>query len=58
MPRVELDAEALAAVGHGRSLPANDVAGPEAALMAEGRLIAVAERVADRWQPRVVMEAA
>ena len=58
MPRVELDAEALAAVGHGRSLPANGVAGPEAALMAEGRLIAVAERVADRWQPRVVMEAA
>lgn len=58
MTQVELDADAMDAVGHGRSLPTNGVAGVEAALMAEGRLIAVAERVDDRWQPRVVMEAA
>ena len=58
MPRVELDPEALAAVGHGRAVPADGATGTEAALMADGRLIAIAERVDDRWQPRVVMEAA
>jgi tRNA pseudouridine55 synthase len=58
MPRVELGAEAVAAVSHGRAVPATGMSGDEAALLADGRLIAVAEHVDGRWQPRIVMEGA
>lgn len=57
LPRVELDAGELAAVSQGRSVP-RELASGEAALVREGRLVAVAEAVPAGWQPRVVLEAA
>ena len=58
MPRVELDADGVGAVSHGRAVRAEVSGGPEAALVAEGRLIAIAEAVDGWWHPRVVLEAA
>ena len=58
MPRIDLTAEAVAAVNHGRPVPATGDVSGEAALVSEGRLIAVAEGHEGMWQPRVVMEAA
>lgn len=58
MPRVELDHEGTAAVAHGRPVPAAAGAGLEAALVADGRLIAVAEGREGWWHPRIVLEAA
>jgi tRNA pseudouridine55 synthase len=56
LPRVELGAEELEAVSHGRSV-VRDFATGEAALVREGRLVAVAEAIPAGWQPRVVLEA-
>jgi tRNA pseudouridine55 synthase len=58
MVRVELDAEAVSAVAHGRPVPAALESGEEAALVAGDRLIAVATLHDGWWQPRVVLEAA
>ena len=58
MPRIELDADGLSAVSHGRPVRAESAAVAEAALVAGDRLIAIAEGVDGWWQPRVVMEAA
>lgn len=58
MPRVELDAVAVDAVAQGRPVRAGDSAAGEAALVREGRLIAIAEGAGGWWHPRVVMEAA
>ena len=57
LPRVELDPEELAAVSHGRPV-ARDLTTGEAALVREGRLVAVAEATPAGWHPRVVLEAA
>ncbi len=58
MPRVELDSDGTTAVVHGRPVPAAAGSGVEAALVADGRLIAVAEGREGWWHPRVVLEAA
>ena len=58
MPQVELDADGVRNVSHGRAVPAGTTADAEAALVAGGRLIAVAEGIDGWWHPRVVMEAA
>ena len=58
MPRVELDADGVVAVSHGRAVRAEVANGVEAALIADGRLIAIAESVDGWWHPRVVLEAA
>jgi len=57
MPRVELDAAGVSAVGHGRPVPAGLESGDEAALVVGNRLIAVASRREGWWHPRVVLEA-
>jgi tRNA pseudouridine55 synthase len=58
MPRVELDAEGLRAVEHGRAVPAAPGSGVEAALVVGERLVAVAAGRDGWWHPRVVLEAA
>lgn len=59
LPRVELDPEDAGRVSHGRPVPAEAGGGPGAvALVAAGRLVAVAEPVDGWWQPRVVLEPA
>jgi hypothetical protein len=58
MPRVELDATTLDAVGHGRPVRAEGNAAGEAALVRDGRLVAIAEGADGWWHPRVVMVAA
>jgi len=58
MPRVELDAEAVRAVAHGRPVAAVAQTADEVALVADDRLIAVAVFHEGWWQPRVVLEAA
>ncbi len=58
MPRIELAADEVGAVCHGRAVRADAENGAEAALVAEGRLIAIAEGVDGGWHPRVVLEAA
>lgn len=58
MPRVELDVDGVAAVRHGRAVHADAATGAEAALVADGKLIAIAEGVDGWWHPRVVLEAA
>ena len=58
MQRVELDPAGVAAIGHGRPVAAAAGTGGEAALVFDGRLIAVAEEHAGSWLPRVVLEAA
>jgi len=59
LPRVELGAEQLERVAHGRAVEgATASGGSEVALVAGGRLVAVAEAVDGRWQPRVVLESA
>ena len=57
MARVELDADAVRAVGHGRPVPATPGSVGEVALVADDRLIAVAAAEDGYWQPRVVLEA-
>ena len=58
MPRIELDAEGVGAVSHGRAVRAEVAAARAAALVAGGKLIAIAEEVDGWWHPRVVLEAA
>jgi len=59
MPHQVLDPDGAIAVRHGRSLPAEpEPLEGEVALVYEGRLLAVAQRVEQRWQPRVVLEPA
>lgn len=58
MPQVVLDDTQVADVAHGRSVPGTPGDVGEAALVSQGRLIAVAEAGAGSWHPRVVMEAA
>jgi hypothetical protein len=59
MPHRVLDADGALAVRQGRSLPAEpEPPEGELALVYEGRLLAVAQRVEQRWQPRVVLEPA
>lgn len=56
LPGIPLDAGAREAVRHGRRVPAaGDDEGP-AALLADGTLVAVAERDGPAWHPRVVLE--
>lgn len=45
-------------VGRGRSIPAEAGRGGEAALVWQDRLVAVAERIGEQWQPRIVLEPA
>ena len=55
LPSQPLDDAALAHVLHGRTIPAS-VEGQLAALVdADGALVAVAERVADVWHPKLVV---
>lgn len=57
MAREPLDAEGVGSVRHGRAVPAT-APGDFGALVGEaGELVAVAERVDDDWQPRVVLGA-
>lgn len=58
LPARELDHDEVRAVRHGRIIPPGAAEGNEAALVAEGRLVAVAERVSAGWHPRVVLEPA
>lgn len=56
LPREPLDDDAVKRIRHGGAAPAT-VAGELAALVdRHGGLVALAERVADRWQPRVVLQ--
>lgn len=58
MPRERLGAQDVSNVMHGRAVPAT-VAGARAALVDEDeRLLAVAEREGERWQPRLVLAGA
>lgn len=57
LPVRTLQAHEAAAVRHGRVVTAAPGKEPEAALVSDGRLLAVGERVTDGWQPRVVLEA-
>jgi tRNA pseudouridine55 synthase len=57
MLRVELDESQAGRIGKGRSIPAQSGPEREAALVHRDRLVAVAERADDAWQPRVVLEA-
>ncbi len=53
--RQELSADQRAAIRHGRPVPAT-VPGARGALLADGEVVAVAERLPDDWwQPRVVL---
>lgn len=55
MTHVALDAPGMTALSHGRTIPARDT-GDRAALLRDGDVVAIAERVAgDLWQPRVVL---
>lgn len=55
MAHVELDADGLVALAHGRAIPAVH-GGTRAALVHNGDVVAIAERLdGDRWQPRVVL---
>ena len=55
LPRRDLDDAGRVAAVHGRPVPAGQGAGERVALLAEGHLIAVAERVGDLLKPRVVV---
>ncbi len=57
LPRVDVSPAEAEAVGHGRPVARFGARG-EAALVHDGRLLAVAEGGEDGWQPRVVLEAA
>lgn len=56
LPREPLDDETVARIRHGGAATAT-VAGELAALVdSRGALVAIAERVVERWQPRVVLQ--
>jgi len=55
LPAITLPADEVRDVRHGRAIPAA-VSDPTAALVdAAGALVAIADRVGERWQPRVVL---
>jgi tRNA U55 pseudouridine synthase TruB len=58
MAHVPLDASSLDALGHGRAIAATH-AGARAAMLRDGEVVGIADRVVDpsgaRWQPRVVL---
>ncbi len=54
LPRFDIDPVERDAVGHGRPLPAGAVTASPVALVADGRLVAVAEVRDGRLKPRVV----
>lgn len=59
MARESVDDAALAALSHGRSIPATQP-GNRAALLRDGGIVGIADRVVDpivgdRWQPRIVL---
>jgi tRNA pseudouridine55 synthase len=59
LPQEPLDDAAVREVGFGRQVSrALDVEGPAALVTSDGRLVAVAQAVPDRWQPVVVLEPA
>ena len=45
-------------IGRGKTIPAESGRGDEAALVWQDRLVAVAERIGEQWQPRIVLEPA
>ncbi len=55
LPRAHLDGAEIARVARGESVPASGDAPLAALVDTSGALVAIAERVGDRWQPRVVM---
>ncbi|MGE0553493.1 MAG: tRNA pseudouridine(55) synthase TruB [Gemmatimonadales bacterium] len=55
LPAVSLMPDEAVSVRHGRSVPGNGPAEGMAALLDGGRLLAVAERRQERWQPVVVL---
>ncbi len=55
LPGVALEAEELAAVGHGRDVARPGPTEGEAALLLDGRLVAVARAVPGGWHPAVVL---
>jgi tRNA pseudouridine55 synthase len=57
LPAVAIDGDQVGAVRQGRALSAPHASG-EVALVAEGRLVAVAEGRDGAWRPRVVLESA
>jgi hypothetical protein len=55
MAHEPLDETGIAALAHGRTVRAT-CSGARAALLCEGEVVGIADRVAgDRWQPRVVL---
>ena len=58
LPVHGVDANGAADVAQGRAVPAPGFDGATVAIECEGRLVAVAEGVGDRLQPRVVLEPA
>lgn len=57
VPRQPVDDETVARIRHGGSAPATVAGDLVGALVdSRGALVAIAERVADRWQPRVVLQ--
>ncbi|NIN11581.1 MAG: tRNA pseudouridine(55) synthase TruB [Gemmatimonadales bacterium] len=57
LPTFELNDELRGKVVHGQPVPAADAVDDPVALVAHGRLVAVAERQGDLFKPRVVLEA-
>jgi tRNA pseudouridine55 synthase len=57
LPRVELGEDEVAAVTHGRMVHREGTTDGEAALLADGQLLAVARAVPGGWHPSVVIRA-
>lgn len=55
LPGIELAPDEVALVGHGRDLARAEPTAGEAALLDEGRLVAVAQAVPAGWHPAVVL---
>ena len=58
LQQVLLESGQAEQVGRGRTIPAESGPAGEAALVWQDRLVAVAERVGEGWQPRIVLEPA
>ena len=58
LPQVRLGPGQAELIGRGKTIPAESGRGGEAALVWQDRLVAVAERIGERWQPRIVLEPA
>jgi hypothetical protein len=55
LPAVTLSADDVSHVRQGRTIAATESDGTAALLDAAGVLVAIAESVGERWQPRVVL---